>query len=77
MGDPLVTLAQESIQTINAAYLSPASLLIYLVPVLRYLPEWCLGPNFSQEAAKARRQAYEFKNTPFDEVERMIVSSVH
>ncbi len=74
--DPLVTLSQEAIQILNDAYFSPVSFLIYLVPVLQYLPEWCLGSNFRRQARKARRMAHEFKTAPFEEAERLIVSLV-
>lgn len=73
INDPFVALSEKAIQLGNEAFLSPLSFLLYLAPVLQSLPEWCLGPGFKHRAKQARSLAHEFRNAPFDEVERMIV----
>lgn len=72
--DPFVNLSHEAVHTINEAYLSPISFLLYFVPALRYLPEWCLGPSFRHQAKRARWLGREFRDAPFGEVERSMVS---
>lgn len=73
LDDPFVTLSGEATRLINEVFLSPISFLLYLVPILQSFPEWCLGPSFGRQAKKAKELAREFRNAPFDKVERMMV----
>ena len=41
--DPFVVVSENAVQLGNEAILSPLSFLLYLMPVLKLLPAWCLA----------------------------------
>ncbi|KAF9041562.1 cytochrome P450 [Panaeolus papilionaceus] len=63
--DPLITLAQDAVQSISDAVI-PGAFLVDVMPWLKYIPEWVPGAGFQKKAREWKALQHRFHTEPFN-----------
>ncbi|KAJ7644909.1 cytochrome P450 [Roridomyces roridus] len=72
--DPYVDLAERALHYVNLGI--SGRFLVDFLPFLKHVPEWVPGAGFQKMARKGRKLAEAFRDVPFEETKRQMVSGV-
>ena len=71
--DPYIKIAEEAIGTLTELFTPGAFVVLDIIPVLKYLPEWFPGANFRSKAAVMQKHATVMRDTTFAATEELMV----
>ena len=72
--DPFVEFSQHAFQAVLDATL-PGGFLVDVMPWLKYVPEWVPGAGFQKTAKTVRKLQEGFRESPFAEALKSLVST--